>query len=140
MPRPTESEFGEEPWETAEWRAANVAANRLLPRIFPELEAAYEREIVGTGSEDWSEDDGPHVVYSLVFYDFLESVLRTEPEDSELFVRTVGFLRFLMDNPDPDYVNLAQVGIGEFLEGMDLPPYAFRALPRGLLPHEWRTE
>ena len=123
-------------WDTPEWRANNVRVNRLLLSHFPELAPSYQAELA---ADEEFDEDGPHVVYSLVFYDFLERVLCTEREDSELFGRTIGFLRFLMEGPDPDYdlVNLAQVGVGEFLEGVELPEHAIRALPRGLLPDEW---
>jgi len=110
-----------------------VAANRLLLSHFPELTAAYEREVLGTESED----DGPHVVYSLVFYDFLEEVLRSEPDDGELLNRTLDFLKMLLEHPDPDYVNLAQVGVGEALEDMNLPRHVLQKLPYGLLPEQW---
>jgi len=99
-------------WDTPEWRAKNVEVNRLLPREFPELADEYEREVVSTGSED----DGPMVVYSLVFHPFLKHAVLTEPTDSPLLERIFAFLKMLEDHPDSRYSEVATVEVAEFLE------------------------
>lgn len=96
----------------AEWRARNVETNRMLVTYFPELAETYERDILGT--PEW-EENGGHVIYSEIFYPFVEHALRTEPDESALLVRIFDFINMLADSDDPNRVNLAEVGIGEFL-------------------------
>jgi hypothetical protein len=111
-------------WDTPEWRQENIALNRLLVERFPELAPEYERQIV---SDDW-EDQGPMVVYSLVFHPFLARALASESDDSELLTRIFAFLNELENHPDSTRAQIATVGVSEFLQ--DHPQLLRRAYPR----------
>jgi hypothetical protein len=99
----------------------------MLVTYFPELAESYERDILSTPE---CEEDGGHVIYSEVFYPFLERALRTEPDESALLARIFDFINMLADSDEYDRVNLAEVGIGEFLALEDDGALRERALPR----------
>lgn len=58
----------------------------------------------------------------------MERALSTEPDGSPLLERIFDFVNMLAEHEDPKYVNLAEVGIGEFLAGEGA--LQRRALPR----------
>ena len=111
-------------WDTPEWRTKNVEINRMLLGLFPEVASDYRQMIV---SDEW-EDQGPMVVYSLVFHPLLRNALRNEPDDSALLVRIYAFLALLEEHPDRRYSEIATVEIAEFLA--DEHDLAERARPR----------
>jgi hypothetical protein len=93
------------------WRAKNVEVNRLLPTHFPELLPDYEQNVVRTHSEE----DGPTVIYSLVFIPFLTRSLAADPCDPALIDRLAGFLDMLAAHPEPEYSQVATVEVAEYL-------------------------